>query len=171
MFAVRGTRLTKTGTVQADIQLLRDRDAELYYSQRALKHVQKHIRRLSAEQPDVQWGFFITGDFTASRPDSLMSTVGLCCTTEIISRGLAVGLLYHRRFTADFCKLISPAVGTALKYCSVDLLNYATGSACPVGAWECSRIDWYRSVRVSHTRSVWRHVRSIWRLFCCECKQ
>ena len=61
MFAVRGTRLTKTGTVQADIQLLRDRDAELYYSQRALKHVQKHIRRLSAEQPDVQWGFFITG--------------------------------------------------------------------------------------------------------------
>lgn len=62
MFSVRGTRLTKTGTVQADIQLLRDRDAELYYSQRALKHVQKHIRRLSAEQPDVQWGFFITGE-------------------------------------------------------------------------------------------------------------
>ena len=64
MFAVRGTRLTKTGTVQADIQLLRDRDAELYYAQRALKHVQKHIRRLSAEQPDVQWGFFITGQHT-----------------------------------------------------------------------------------------------------------
>lgn len=64
VFAVRGTRLTKTGTVQADIQLLRDRDAELYYAQRALKHVQKHIRRLSAEQPDVQWGFFITGQHT-----------------------------------------------------------------------------------------------------------
>ena len=64
VFAVRGTRLTKTGTVQADIQLLRDRDAELYYAQRALKHVQKHIRRLLAEQPDVQWGFFITGQHT-----------------------------------------------------------------------------------------------------------
>ena len=33
-------------------------------AQRALKHVQKHIRRLSAEQPDVQWGFFITGQHT-----------------------------------------------------------------------------------------------------------
>ncbi len=84
VFAVRGTRLTKTGTVQADIQLLRDRDAELYYSQRALKHVQKHIRRLSAEQPDVQWGFFITGDFTASHPDSLMSTVGLWCGPAVL---------------------------------------------------------------------------------------
>lgn len=68
VFAVRGTRLTKTGTVQADIQLLRDRDAELYYSQRALKHVQKHIRRLSAEQPDVQWGFFITGALLQATP-------------------------------------------------------------------------------------------------------
>ena len=68
VFAVRGTRLTKTGTVQADIQLLRDRDAELYYSQRALKHVQKHIRRLSAERPDVQWGFFITGACSAGMP-------------------------------------------------------------------------------------------------------
>lgn len=68
VFAVRGTRLTKTGTVQADIQLLRDRDAELYYSQRALKHVQKHIRRLSAERPDVQWGFFITGACSTGKP-------------------------------------------------------------------------------------------------------
>ena len=61
MFALRGTRLTKAGTVQADIQLMKDRDAELYYSQRALKHVHKHIRRLTLQQPDVQWGFFTTG--------------------------------------------------------------------------------------------------------------
>jgi hypothetical protein len=61
VFALRGTRLSKAGTVQADIQLMKDRDAELYYSQRALKHVQKHIRRLTLQHPDVQWGFFVTG--------------------------------------------------------------------------------------------------------------
>lgn len=61
VFALRGTRLTKAGTVQADIQLMKDRDAELYYAQRALKHVHKHIRRLTLQQPDVQWGFFTTG--------------------------------------------------------------------------------------------------------------
>ena len=93
MFAVRGTRLTKTGTVQADIQLLRDRDAELYYSQRALKHVQKHIRRLSAEQPDVQWGFFITGaSVQASSHQELHSSVAtstvqaVSCTCSVIHK-------------------------------------------------------------------------------------
>ena len=66
VFALRGTRLTKAGTVQADIQLMKDRDAELYYSQRALKHVHKHIRRLTLQQPHVQWGFFTTGAHSLS---------------------------------------------------------------------------------------------------------
>ena len=61
VFALRGTRLSKAGTVQADIQLMKDRDAELYYAQRALKHVRRHITRLSAQQPAVQWAFFTTG--------------------------------------------------------------------------------------------------------------
>ena len=60
MFALRGTRLSKAGTVQADIQLMKDRDAELYYAQRALKHCRKHIRRLQQQRPDVQWAFFTT---------------------------------------------------------------------------------------------------------------
>jgi hypothetical protein len=65
VFALRGTRLSKAGTVQADVQLMVDRDAELYYAQRALKHVRRHIRRLQQQQPDTQWAFFTTG---AGRP-------------------------------------------------------------------------------------------------------
>lgn len=61
VFAFRGTRLTKAGTVSADIQLIKDRNAELYITQRAMKHVVKHIRRLHKEHPDVQWGLFTTG--------------------------------------------------------------------------------------------------------------
>ncbi len=61
MFAFRGTRLTKAGTVAADLELLKDRDAELYYSARALRHVRRHVRRLQAAAPAVQWAFFTTG--------------------------------------------------------------------------------------------------------------
>lgn len=61
VFAFRGTRLTKAGTVSADIQLVKDRNAEMYITQRAMKHVAKEIRRLHKEFPDVQWGFFTTG--------------------------------------------------------------------------------------------------------------
>ncbi|BDA43970.1 hypothetical protein COCOBI_05-1540 [Coccomyxa sp. Obi] len=96
VFALRGTRLTKAGTVQADIQLMKDRDAELYYSQRALKHVHKHIRRLTLQQPDVQWGFFTTGH-------SLGGFAACCCLilcdhiltcTAFESPGLTT--FYHR---------------------------------------------------------------------------
>lgn len=61
VFAFRGTRLTKAGTVSADIQLVKDRNAEMYITQRAMKHVAKEIRRLHKEFPDVQWAFFTTG--------------------------------------------------------------------------------------------------------------
>lgn len=61
MFAFRGTRLTKAGTVAADLELLKDRDAELYYSARALRHVRRHVRRLQAAAPAVQWAFITTG--------------------------------------------------------------------------------------------------------------
>jgi len=61
VFAFRGTRLTKAGTVAADLELLKDRDAELYYSARALRLVRRHVRRLQAAAPDVQWAFFTTG--------------------------------------------------------------------------------------------------------------
>jgi len=61
VFAFRGTRLTKAGTVAADLELLKDRDAELYYSARALRHVRRHVRRLQAAAPGVQWAFFTTG--------------------------------------------------------------------------------------------------------------
>ena len=66
VFALRGTRLSKAGTVQADIQLMKDRDAELFYAQRALKHCRKHIRRLQQQQPAVQWAFFTTGAAAAA---------------------------------------------------------------------------------------------------------
>lgn len=78
VFALRGTRLTKAGTVQADIQLMKDRDAELYYSQRALKHVHKHIRRLTLQQPDVQWGFFTTGPLPLSSLPCLFQVQYAC---------------------------------------------------------------------------------------------
>ena len=61
MFAFRGTRLTKAGTVAADLELLKDRGAELYYSARALRHVRRHVRRLQAAAPAVQWAFITTG--------------------------------------------------------------------------------------------------------------
>ncbi|KAK9843785.1 hypothetical protein WJX81_006264 [Elliptochloris bilobata] len=61
VFAFRGTRLTKAGTVAADLELLKDRDAELYYSARALRHVRRHVRRLQAAAPAVQWAYFTTG--------------------------------------------------------------------------------------------------------------
>ena len=61
VFAFRGTRLTKAGTVAADLELLKDRDAELYYSARALRHMRRHVRRLQAAAPAVQWAFFTTG--------------------------------------------------------------------------------------------------------------
>lgn len=83
VFALRGTRLTKAGTVQADIQLMKDRDAELYYSQRALKHVHKHIRRLTLQQPDVQWGFFTTGTLALSSCLAFPSMGCLFCCAEV----------------------------------------------------------------------------------------
>ena len=39
MFAFRGTRLHKAGNLRADLQVLNDREAELYFSQRALEHL------------------------------------------------------------------------------------------------------------------------------------
>ncbi len=83
VFALRGTRLTKAGTVQADIQLMKDRDAELYYSQRALKHVHKHIRRLTLQQPDVQWGFFTTGLLPFSSCVAFQGWVCLSCCAQV----------------------------------------------------------------------------------------
>ncbi len=75
VFALRGTRLSKAGTVAADMQLMVDRDAELYYAQRALKHVRRHISRLSAQNPAVQWAFFTTG-------------ARLCCRSRIFGKSL-----------------------------------------------------------------------------------
>ena len=81
MFALRGTRLSKAGTVQADIQLMKDRDAELYYAQRALKHCRKHIRRLQQQRPDVQWAFFTTGARPGVRILKLDDRKQLCGST------------------------------------------------------------------------------------------
>jgi hypothetical protein len=59
--AFRGTRLHKAGNIQADLQVLNDREAELYFSQRALKHMRRAMRRVEASHPDVLWGYFTTG--------------------------------------------------------------------------------------------------------------
>lgn len=61
VFTFRGTRLNKAGTVRADFQLIRNRNAELLITQRALKHVGKHMDRLQLLHADVQWAFFTTG--------------------------------------------------------------------------------------------------------------
>ena len=93
VFALRGTRLSKAGTVQADIQLLRDRDAELYYSQRALKHCRKHIRRLTAAHPAVQWAFFTTGGMLDTCALPWAPSAYPCLRTWPVWRTLEAGLV------------------------------------------------------------------------------
>eukprot|EP00891_Asterochloris_glomerata_P008904 jgi/Astpho2/8904/Aster-x0372 len=61
VFSFRGTRLNKSANLRADLQLMRDLDAELFVTQRATKKVAKHMHRLKEQSPDVQWGFFVTG--------------------------------------------------------------------------------------------------------------
>ena len=62
VFSFRGTRLNKSANLRADLQLMRDLDAELFVTQRATKKVAKHMKRLQEQSPDIQWGFFVTGE-------------------------------------------------------------------------------------------------------------
>ncbi len=61
VFAFRGTKLNKGKTLRADLQLVMDSDLDLHITQRALRKVKNHMRRLTSQQPDIHWGFFATG--------------------------------------------------------------------------------------------------------------
>lgn len=95
-FVFRGTRLNKTGTVRADYQLIQDRNAELLITQRAMKHMTKHMRRLQLLHPAVQWGFFTAGHslggFTAISSAILCDAILECVAFE--SPGLTT--FYHK---------------------------------------------------------------------------
>ncbi|KAK9808765.1 hypothetical protein WJX72_003209 [[Myrmecia] bisecta] len=86
VFTFRGTRADKFGNIRADFQVLKDRNADLFITQRGIKHVRRHVQRLSAEYPDVQWGFFATGHslggFTATTCTILCDRILHCTTYE-----------------------------------------------------------------------------------------